>query len=1103
MKRLVYAPTAYAYIKNSENVIHDVSPYIVSGTVTRKIDQVSSATLELRNPNRIFTNPHKGVVFTPMDPITIFLQRLKDKPVQVFTGFLDKTPYYQMYPGTIKLEASCTLKKLLYSFFDLGLPYSQAFLSKYGWIRSADGTVMNAQGLDNPGNAPQGTGKGVLIIGDSLSVGADNPLRNQLKNYTIKTIAKVGEHTSQGVLDLQNQAGNLPGTVVVALGTNDDPTQVGQFRSELNKIVNIVGPDRHLIFVNVSDTNENFKAFNKAISDVVDNNTNASLVDWDQMVSSGDITLSDGVHPGNDGYDKRAQAIADVITGKNSDKAQTGDGADLSSLDPLTDNQATAAASGISDLLIATLVEIANWKENRIYIESLPSDLPQRMANLYNSMAADNKAATEEFTKLMKNMIGSGSLGSGGVGMPTSGVGSVDLNGPVTIKGAKATPDQLANVKVALGVAKSLGANRVATVALIFAGIVETGFTITTNQSGHKGIWQSTYYAENDVAGAAKGFLTGGPSFQGGGAIALSKSISDPVQIAETVEAGGSYAGQAGYSNFLPEAEKIVALSEKSNSNNSSKPNSTPDKTTQAQKSGSNKSSTASSNTRLDNMKAAADAITQKDLPYAWGGGHNPDFAPSQGSAHESGGPTVTGYDCSGAVCAVLHAAGYSLSPMTSGQLMSWGDPGPGRVTIFASSSHTFMSIDGKFFGTSDGNMGNPNQKNGGAGWLPDPPSKQYIDGFTQRHPKGLDGPSKLDLSFLSGGDGSGNNSNNDGSMTADDVLSTAKATSWVSFLEVPSMMDSIESMALTGQKSLMNDKPLMPFVQQMTQASLRSFMSLPNGDFFAFYPDYFGELNHHPPYWLIDDLEVLEGGIDLTDDNLVTHMYVVGNTQNPLGDGTQLANDLMSSGVVNIFNAFGSNIVGSSKNNAQANAQALPNLIGVKHLMRKDQAIAFLQRYGARPVLEEMPMIKNHFYEMFLAYQKFMQGWSRQFQTPFSFTFMPEIFPGGKVGFPSHSLQMFVEEVTHTFDYTNGFFTDATLSSPSLWQNSSVPTQNADLLPANMVEAILTPAMIDPADIPPHPQIPQSTHPRSVRPAGSLTTWDWGQKETNPAWGP
>src|SRR6266480_4385259 len=50
--------------------------------------------------------------------------------------------------------------------------------------------------------------------------------------------------------------------------------------------------------------------------------------------------------------------------------------------------------------------------------------------------------------------------------------------------------------------------------------------------------------------------------------------------------------------------------------------------------------------------------------PYIWGGGHR---------SFKS-----RGYDCSGAVSYVLHAAGLLRSPMASGPLMVWGSPGIG-----------------------------------------------------------------------------------------------------------------------------------------------------------------------------------------------------------------------------------------------------------------------------------------------------------------------------------------------------------------------------------------------------------------------------------------
>jgi cell wall-associated NlpC family hydrolase len=77
-------------------------------------------------------------------------------------------------------------------------------------------------------------------------------------------------------------------------------------------------------------------------------------------------------------------------------------------------------------------------------------------------------------------------------------------------------------------------------------------------------------------------------------------------------------------------------------------------------------------------------------LPYLWGGGHNRKFRGA-------------GYDCSGAVSYVLHAAGMLKSPLSSGPLArSWGQPGIGRwITVYANKSHAYAVIAGLRWDTS------------------------------------------------------------------------------------------------------------------------------------------------------------------------------------------------------------------------------------------------------------------------------------------------------------------------------------------------------------------------------------------------------------------
>lgn len=100
-------------------------------------------------------------------------------------------------------------------------------------------------------------------------------------------------------------------------------------------------------------------------------------------------------------------------------------------------------------------------------------------------------------------------------------------------------------------------------------------------------------------------------------------------------------------------------------------------------------------------------------FPYSWGGGHS----------HFG----IEPVDCSGFVSDVLHAGGLLNTPMVSGSLMNWGKPGKGPLTVYANPDHTFMSLDGKFAGTSGSNPG------GGAGWVEGGYPASYLSGFVAR----------------------------------------------------------------------------------------------------------------------------------------------------------------------------------------------------------------------------------------------------------------------------------------------------------------------------------------------------------------------------------
>jgi len=124
----------------------------------------------------------------------------------------------------------------------------------------------------------------------------------------------------------------------------------------------------------------------------------------------------------------------------------------------------------------------------------------------------------------------------------------------------------------------------------------------------------------------------------------------------------------------------------------------------------------ASAPPAVEAMIEAANRISHR--PYRWGGGHR---------AWDS-----AGYDCSGSVSYVLHAAGLLESPLDSTGFMRWGGGGGGSwVRIYANQEHVFAVIAGLRWDTSMTDDGDRT----GPGW------SEYMrpgGGFRLRHPLGL-----------------------------------------------------------------------------------------------------------------------------------------------------------------------------------------------------------------------------------------------------------------------------------------------------------------------------------------------------------------------------
>jgi murein DD-endopeptidase MepM/ murein hydrolase activator NlpD len=841
MRRIVYSPKAYVYIQNDHGVI-DLSDKVVSGNVSRKVNQVSTAEITFQNPNRMFTTPGQPT-FRPMDKITIFLQRLPGVPCHTFTGYLDQTPYYQMYPGVCTIRASCTLKRLQYTYFDPGVPFFIKFLARYGWVLDGTGTLIGNSPFDaNPANA-------------------------------------------------------------------DDAT--------------------------------------------------------------------------------------------------------------------VRASRTMSDLLYASLVHIAGLDSSKILIESLPTDIYDRIRKIYNILDDENKENDAVFDRFLKDFIGELSLGDGG-----SASGSVINNG-ITLD--TLTPEQSGVFDTLMSVGDAMKVSPKFRLAAVETGLVESDLrNLNYGDASSKGwrqeLTSNPRYGDGpngatNVAASARRFYDECRQFDHGqSAGELAADVQRPAS---------QYRGR--YAERVTDAQRLIQQYDAKRSSNPLSTN-TVDQSTTSQKSERDGGTPVTDNRGSTALSQMVKGVSPSGWPGPGG---------AYGASRSYGGHA--GVDVPSTLGAIWYAAADGVVTAVSN---SWTE-GTGCVVIRTTQNipNYPNNVRLGYGGTQSISVkigdqvkaGDPIAVGGSHGSGPhlhffmrtdDAPANGTMDptAFAKAAQGGstpVGGPGSSDPGSSS--------PSSETSLGYDDALVIAKSAGVFTAMNFPQAIDIAESELLYGNKSLMNDQPLMPFIDQLAKGTLRSYQSLPNGDFYAWHPDYFGTLGT-APYFSINDIEIMDGNINLSDDALVTHSYVVGATL-PDG-GIDLNRKLQTRGVVTVFNATDFLNI-----DPKATAEKAQNAKGKKgkdeqleepFLGTKAAALNFLQKYGARPAVEDAPFIRSHAFETMYAFQNFMLAWSRQFLTTFTFTFMPELYPGGLVTFEDHGIQMYVDEVTHSWDYSSGFHTQANLSAPA-----------------------------------------------------------------------
>ena len=121
--------------------------------------------------------------------------------------------------------------------------------------------------VKRPDDSPaQATGSATLV-GDSLNVGIEPYLGDELPSWRMDAHDRVGRATQEGIDMLRSLGSGLAPVVVVSLGTNDSDGSEPAFRTLVYQAVAIVGPRRCLVWATVVRDGTPRTGFNEVLEE--------------------------------------------------------------------------------------------------------------------------------------------------------------------------------------------------------------------------------------------------------------------------------------------------------------------------------------------------------------------------------------------------------------------------------------------------------------------------------------------------------------------------------------------------------------------------------------------------------------------------------------------------------------------------------------------------------------------------------------------------------------------------------------------------------------------------------------------------------------------
>lgn len=149
----------------------------------------------------------------------------------------------------------------------------------------------------------------VTTVGDSLNVGMEPYLDDELRGWRLVHRNENGRRTAEGVAELRALGDALAQVVVVSLGTNDAGSDPAAFRGHVDEVLALAGPSRCIVWLTISLGGP--EELNGVLEDAARRHPNLELADWATLVEEEPELLAvDGLHGTPDGYERRAELVA-------------------------------------------------------------------------------------------------------------------------------------------------------------------------------------------------------------------------------------------------------------------------------------------------------------------------------------------------------------------------------------------------------------------------------------------------------------------------------------------------------------------------------------------------------------------------------------------------------------------------------------------------------------------------------------------------------------------------------------------------------------------------------------------------------------------------